>query len=132
MTLRDRVTALVGALPSEASITLPAATLRSWLEEDTTLVGATVADDATPIADLTADQVGAVLKRSGSTVRDWCREGRMPGAYLLRGKQWRIPRAAIAAFQRAEAGQPGATTSRPRARKKGPVDLGAWRKERAG
>lgn len=50
--------------------------------------------------DLTADEVAALLHRKGSTVRAWCNAGSFPGAYQLNGKQWRIPRAAITAFQK--------------------------------
>lgn len=49
--------------------------------------------------DLTAEQVATLLGKQGSTVRAWCAAGSFPGAYRLNGRQWRIPRSAIAAFQ---------------------------------
>ena len=45
---------------------------------------------------LTVDEAAGQFKRSPSTIRAWCREGRLRGAYLLRNREWRIPPAAMA------------------------------------
>lgn len=50
--------------------------------------------------DLTCEGVGGLLGRDASVIREWCREARFPGAYKLRGKEWRIPRQALNDFQR--------------------------------
>jgi hypothetical protein len=55
--------------------------------------------------DLTAAEVARLMARDEKTVASWCRVGLLSGAYRLRGREWRIPRASLAAFQR---GRPGA------------------------
>ena len=45
---------------------------------------------------LTVEEAADQFHRSTSTVRAWCRDGRLPGAYLLRNREWRIPPAAMA------------------------------------
>ncbi len=88
--------------------------------------------DSTPtptgdsLADLTVEEAGDVLGRSPSTVRDYCRRDLLPGAYRQQGREWKIPRAAIRAFQRSEAGEVKPVTTR---RRRGEVDLGSWRRE---
>ena len=93
-------------------------------------------EDGDLLVDMTVERVAEILNRSPSTVRQWCRDGLLPGSYLLRGKRWAVPRSAIAAFQAAEAArgmsrikdQPDA----PVLPSSGPVDLGAWRRVREG
>lgn len=53
--------------------------------------------------DLTCEEVAEQMKCHPSLVRGWCRAHRFPGAYKRAGKSWRIPREAVAAFQRDEA-----------------------------
>jgi excisionase family DNA binding protein len=97
---------------------------RDWLLEQLRTVSSTDAGDE--LADLSVEDAGRVLGRSDSTVREYCRANLLPGAYRQRGREWRIPRAAVRAFQRAEA-QPKRT---PRRTATGDVvDLGAWREE---
>lgn len=57
---------------------------------------------AFPRVDLTVGEVAELFGRAVSTVRTWCIQGRLPGAYRLRGREWRIPPEAIRAFQEAE------------------------------
>jgi len=120
MTLRDRLVAITAAMPDGASVTLPVSELREWLDEDS------VDGPAGSTVDLTCDDVAGMFGRTAACVRGWCRMGRLPGAYRLRGtREWRIPRAAVRAFQEAEA---AAYHQRPpRPGDGGPVDLGAWR-----
>lgn len=86
-------------------------------------------DGGETATDRTVEQAGQILGRQPSTIRAWCNRGLLEGAYRLRGRQWRIPRSAIDALQRAEAERhaakiSSATSNRPSRT----VDLGAWRK----
>ncbi|MDX2060103.1 MAG: helix-turn-helix domain-containing protein [Gemmatimonadales bacterium] len=67
--------------------------------------------------------------RSPSTIRWWIESNRFPGAYRFRGKEWRVPAAAVAAF---EADERARRTPAPiGAASEGAgavVDLGAWRR----
>jgi hypothetical protein len=93
--------ALAEALPAGApvTVTLP----REALLE---LLGGAVAPEPTARAavelHLTLDEAGAALHRSPVTLRGYCAAGLFKGAYRMRGRQWRIPRAALEAFQAAE------------------------------
>ena len=108
---------------ADAEATIPARVVLARLP-----AGAQAVEQAETIADLTVDQAGQLMGRSPSTLRGWCREGLLPGSYRLRGRQWRIPRAAIAAFQRSEAEGAVATAApKPELPSGRPVDLGAWR-----
>jgi hypothetical protein len=109
MDLRGRLRAIVDPLPAGAAVTLPADILRTWLDEEAS------GPDA---VDLTAVDVGALLRRAPSTIRTWCAAGRLPGAYRCRGREWRIPRAALRALRR----------DRELVDPEAPVDLGAWRR----
>jgi excisionase family DNA binding protein len=66
--------------------------------------------------DLTVKQAALLFGKAESTVRAWVEAGEFPGAYRLHKKQWRIPTAAITAFQARQA-----TPSEPAG------DLSAWR-----
>jgi len=120
---RARVMALAEALPRGGSVVLDAEALRRLAGiEPEAEAGASVV-----LTDLTAEAAGAELGRSASTVRAWCFQGRIPGAYRL-GREWRIPRASLRRYLDAQAvlaagpvgdGPPAAGS---------PVDLGRWRK----
>lgn len=77
-------------------------------------------------ADLTVAQVAARYSRQPSTVRGWCESGLLRGAYRLRGREWRIPAEALAAFEQAERG--GRPSPVQHSQRSQPVDLGRWRK----
>lgn len=126
MTLLERLAQLAQVVPPGGSVTLP----RDWL---VTELEAKSSPSATTTGDLTVEEVAAQLRRSASTVRSWCERGLFPGAYHLpasgkvskagRAKvgAWRVPPAALAAFQHRDQGsaEPG-----------GHADLGAWRQRR--
>ena len=99
---RAKLRALLEALPPEGQLTLS----RDSLLQLTDCSGGPVAESAPagrlPEADLTPEEFGAVLHRSPVTVRSYCNAGLLPGAYRLRGRQWRIPRAALEEFQESE------------------------------
>jgi excisionase family DNA binding protein len=75
------------------------------------------------LIDLTVEQVAERLGRSPSTVRNWLGEQRLPGAYRLRGREWRIPPAALTAFLQREA---EGKTAGLQGQK--PADLSDWRR----
>lgn len=72
--------------------------------------------------DPTVDDVAALLNRAPSTVRGWCRDGTLPGAYRMQGREWRIPRAALETLR-----EDGPRQNR-RAVRNRPADLGRWRR----
>jgi excisionase family DNA binding protein len=49
----------------------------------------------------TPEEVGDYLKVSPITIREWCREGKIPGAVKV-GWLWRIPRAAVMRMREAK------------------------------
>lgn len=128
--LADRLRLLLEAVPPGGAVTLPRAAVAEWLEED----GQELPHDAQrPIADLTAEEIAQQFDRTPACVRGWCRAGRMPGAYRLNGREWRIPRATLAAYLEAERSGANRTSpsSNPPTLPSGAVDLGAWRREEA-
>ena len=68
--------------------------------------------------DLSVQEVAELLGRAPSTIRGWIGEGLLPGAYRLRGREWRIPRRELERLREEEA-QP---------RKGESADLGSWRR----
>lgn len=100
-------------LPDDALV--PVGWVRERLSDD----GA--AADA-PVADLTVQEVAEELDRAPSTVRGWLGSGDLEG-YRLRGREWRVPREALAAFLEEE---------RSGVREEEPADLGSWREVAGG
>lgn len=91
--------AIAEALPDGAAVPVP----RKWLLE---LLAAAGRDtDAVPLADPTVEEIGARYGRARSTIRGWCEAGHFPGAYRLHDREWRIPTAAIEAFEAQERGR---------------------------
>jgi hypothetical protein len=107
---RDQLLRALAALPATATLALPVAELREAL------------GDEGPV-ELDVDAVARAFGRSASTVRGWCEHGLLPGAYRLRGRAWRIPPAALAAFREAETR--GVALAAPR--RSAPSNLAAWR-----
>jgi hypothetical protein len=89
--------ALAMALPEGAAVPVP----RAWLLELLDGAGDRPTLTVEP-ADLTAVQVAARFGRHASTVRLWLERGLFPGAYKLRGRDWRVPPSALAAFDARE------------------------------
>lgn len=114
MTLADLRRALE-LLPEGSALTLPREVLLEALGE----VGGT-----TDAGDLTVAQVAERFGRCESTVRSWLTAGLLRG-YRLRGREWRIPAAALAEFEQAERAGRGAEAGAG-----GSADLGAWRRTR--
>lgn len=124
----EQLRALANALPAGTALPVP----REWvLELLDRIDGQEPASTPAP-ADLTVSDLAGRFNRSPSTVRWWIECGRFAGAYRLRGREWRVPPAALQAFEEAERAAapqaptpPNPTPRRPRGRV---VDLGAWRK----
>lgn len=74
-------------------------------------------DEASMPRDYTVADLAEIFGRSESTIRAWLEAGRLPNAYKLRGREWRVPRASVQSF-----------LERERKRFRGDMDLGAWRK----
>lgn len=123
MTLAELRQWLQGLAQAEA--TIPARVVLERLPDT-----ASPAPSADPLADLSAEEAGEVLGRSSSTVRAYARDGLLPGAYRQRGREWRIPRSAIRAFQTSEAKSEPRPPSSTRRADPETADLGAWRKVR--
>jgi len=117
MTLEDRLRQMVTALPNEASIMLPVAVVRGWLDQE--------GDD--PLDDLTVAEVAAKLGRSDGTVRAWIRSGKLEAYWL--GHEYRITRSALATFRDRRRDRPSTLEPAP-SPIAGSVALGAWRKVR--
>jgi hypothetical protein len=69
--------------------------------------------------DLTVPQLAVLFGKAESTVRGWIEEGKFPGSYLLHRRQYRVPPAAVAEFQRRAAN--GSASAEPAG------DLSRWR-----
>lgn len=89
---------------------------RDWILGLVIEVEASPAPGAPTTVDLTVEVVAELFGRRPSTIRSWIERGDFPGSYKLHGKQWRVPPAAIDAFQRTQ--QTAKRSS----------DLGAWRR----
>ncbi len=74
--------------------------------------------------DRTVHDLATLFGKRPSTVRAWIERGDFPGSYKLHGKEWRVPPAALDAFQRAQR----ARSVTPHAGAK--PDLAAWRSAR--
>ena len=60
---------------------------------------ATGGDEPAAVAvDLTVSDLAQLFRRHPSTIRQWLESGRLEG-YKLFGREWRVPLAAVAAFQ---------------------------------
>jgi hypothetical protein len=93
---RRALQVLASALPEGGAVPVP----REWLLE--LLCGAGPSPRMADEADLTAVLVAARFGRHASTVRLWLERGMFPGAYKLRGRDWRVPPSSLAAFEERE------------------------------
>lgn len=82
-------------------------------------------EDPRPIGDLTVSEVAEEFGRAESTVRTWLGQALIPGAYRLRGREWRVPPAALRQFldREAERAQNGHVNGSSEA-----ADLDSWRR----
>ena len=116
--IRTALRSLADSLPAGTAVPVP----REWLIE--LLAGSPEPEPATPPADLTVDEVARRFGRHPSTVRGWIAQGVLPGAYRFRGHEWRVPAAALVAFEEtSRRGTPVATTGRTPV-----VNISDWRR----
>lgn len=87
---------LLDGLPDAALVPV------GWLREQLRAEPAADSADAQS-GDLTVQAVAQDLGRAASTIRYWCRAGLLEGAYRLRGREWRIPPAALQRFLNGQA-----------------------------
>lgn len=88
--LEQRLRQAVQGVPDEGAVTLPAHSIRRWLEGvDSEGADGAVNGSEPPVADLTVSELAERLGRAESTVRGWLSD--VDGAYKL-GGQWRVPR----------------------------------------
>ena len=114
MTAADSLRIAAEHLPPGASITVSREALLEALNGRR---------NASQAADFTVAQVAKQFGRSKSCIRSWLEQQLLRG-YRLRGREWRVPPAAIREFEDAERnGRHRKRASRNRA-----AELGAWRK----
>lgn len=117
MSLHTLLKTMVQGMPPGSSITLPTDWLSRQIDEAERPAGT---DDL-----LTVEDVAARLGRAASTVRGWCGQGVIPGAFLLRGKSWRIPESSLRSFLETEAGKLAPDEADEE------MDIGRWRRHRS-
>jgi hypothetical protein len=122
--LLEQIRAMVATMPPGSAISLPVDWLRQQLETAEVVHGGTPGG-APALDDLTVESAGKQLGRSASTLRTWCGAGLIPGAYRLRGREWRIPPAALRTMLDKQA---EAKTDIAPGRRKGKGKLSDWRK----
>ena len=122
---RTQTADCIGYLQAVASWSKPESVIPvpvTWLR----LLLAAQSDGAERHRDLTAKQVADMVGRAPSTIRSWLGQGLVPGAYRLRGREWRIPRAGLKAMLGDDVGSANLTPADPtivHGR-----DLSAWRR----
>src|SRR2546425_13109605 len=94
----EQLRTAVAALPAGTLVTLPREALLGVLGGgggDRAAGG-----DGSPLVavDLTVTDLAQWFRRHPSTIRQWLESGRLEG-YKLLGREWRVPLAAVAAFQ---------------------------------
>ena len=115
----DQLRRVAESLPEGASITLSADVLLEALGSHP----GPAASSRETCPDLTVEETGRRFGRAPSTIRAWISAGRLRGCYRLRGREWRVPAAALAAFEEAE--RRGPPQGGPSGRKGG--NLSDWR-----
>jgi excisionase family DNA binding protein len=81
--------AVLDALPDDAMVPV------RWVRQLVDGLERTGGDDG---LGLTVADVAERTGRAVSTCRTWCADGRLPGARRLRGREWRVPAAALRAL----------------------------------
>jgi hypothetical protein len=109
---------MADGIPDGGSVVLPAEWLRRRLAD---------APEDAPGEEIGVAEVAEAFGRSESTVREWFREGLVPGAYKLRGSEWRAPADAIQKMRAAER-QPK-SPAREAIDAAPTEDLRAWRRQ---
>ena len=123
----EQLRTAVAALPPGTLVTLPREALLAVLGGGGGDGPAATAGDgpAAVAVDLTVSDLAQLFRRHPSTIRQWLESGRLEG-YKLLGREWRVPAAAVAAFQdrQRQAQERRASAGR------GTPSLADWRKSR--
>lgn len=109
------------ALPESAAITLPCGELLQLLGAGEAPSSPAPTDHPATEVDFTVQQVAALFDKSPNTVRRWLEGGHLEG-YKLFGRQWRITRGMLTAFQETQRKGPTHRLST-----RGTKALDAWR-----
>lgn len=117
----DQLRKAIAGLPPGTLVALPREALLEALGASE--VGMPVDLATSAHVDLTVAQIAQLFGRSPSTVRQWLESGALEG-YKLFGREWRVPPAALAAFQRRQRTRSAPSIASP-ARREG--SLGDWR-----
>jgi excisionase family DNA binding protein len=51
---------------------------------------------------LTTEEAAALMRVTEQTIKKWCRAGKMPGAFKLGGREWRVSRDVLVAHIRGQ------------------------------
>ncbi len=97
--------ALADALPAGTAIPIPRELLLVLLDSYAELASPALVDPA-------VEEIATRYGRAPSTIRGWCEAGRFPGAYKIHGRQWRIPRASLTAFEAVQRERPAGSGAR--------------------
>ena len=124
----EQLRTAAAALPPGTLVTLPREALLDVLGGGRGGRGdgaaATGGDEPAAVAvDLTVTDLAQRFRRHPSTIRQWLEAGRLEG-YKLFGREWRVPLAAVAAFQ----DQQRHGREREGSLTRGAPSLGDWRK----
>ena len=119
--LEESLARILEGLPPGSAVSLPV----DWLRAQMAAVQETQQDS---LADLTMKKVAEEMGRSVSTVRAWVAQELIPGAYKLRGREWRVPRAGLREFMNRQTNT--VREDRPGLGSKCGTDLGLWREVR--
>lgn len=115
MTLHDRLTAIVAALPDDAAVTFSRRDLAALLG------GSPDTENPPATRDLTVEDVATECGRKPSTVRGWLIAGELRG-YKFNRRDWRVTRAALRDYIEGQALGKAAP-----AQSAADVDITAWR-----
>ena len=121
----EQLRTAVVALPPDTLVTLPREALLGVLGGGGGDGAAATGSDGPPAVavDLTVTDLAQRFRRHPSTIRQWLESGRLEG-YKLLGREWRVPLAAVAAFQ----DQQSHGREREGSLARGAPSLGDWRK----
>jgi hypothetical protein len=97
---------LAQAVSPDQAISIPAKWLIEALASAAPAGAVAKVTAGEPAIDLTVAQVAVRFGKASSTIRAWLEAGEFPGAYKLHAREWRVPIAAIAAFQAHHQGAP--------------------------
>lgn len=96
----EQLRTAVAALPPGTLVTLPREAFLDVLGGGVGDGAAATGGERSPAVavDLTVADLAQRFRRHPSTIRQWLESGRLEG-YKLFGREWRVPLAAVAAFQ---------------------------------